>query len=355
MNIKDRMIIDDYRKSRNDFLRLEEIVADILKKITEDCHIIPAGIEHRVKGEQSLQGKLYKYGDWYQSLDELTDILGARVICFFSDEVDIIGKKVEEAFKVDYEKSSDKRKLIAADTFGYLSLHYIVSLPENAGYPEELCSKRFEIQIRTILQHAWAAIDHDIAYKSKFGVPRQITRSFSRLAGLLEIADDEFVRTRDAMNAYTTETHQKIMDNTADDVHIDMVSLNEYVKYNRRMTEFLRELADLCNAEIMEINPESYLEQLAWLGKNTIGDLQQMLEENRELAIKLIEQSLAATDLDIISSNVGFRFLCHAELLNKGYSEEKIKEFMGLTTSDGARAEKQAKRLLRTYEKIKEK
>ena len=353
MNAKDRLIMEEYRESKSDFEKLEEITARVLKKIVDDCQIVPAGIEHRVKEEKSLEGKLYRNGDSYQSLDDLTDILGARVICFFSDEVDIVGRKVEEFFQIDWENSSDKRKLIAANSFGYLSVHYIVSLPENAGYPEELCARRFEIQICTILQHAWAAIDHDIAYKSKFGVPRQIVRSFSRLAGLLEIADDEFVRTRDAMNRYTNETHQQIIDNEADDLLIDMVSLNEYVNYNKKMAEFLEKLAAVCHAEIMPVNPESYLEQLAWLGKRTLGDLQQMLEENRELAVKLVEASIAGSELDIISSNIGLRYLCRAELLQKGYTEKQITGFMRITANNHGRAERQAKRLLRTYEKIR--
>lgn len=354
MNIKDRMILEDFRQYKENYIKLEEIAAEMLKGIAKDCGIKPALIEHRVKDEKSLQGKLYKNSDWYQKLDDLTDLLGERVICYFADEVDIIGKRVEEVFKVDREKSSDKRKLIAANAFGYLSLHYIVNLPDDSGYPEELCKISFEIQIRTILQHAWAAIDHDIAYKSKFGVPRKITRSFSRLAGLLEIADDEFVRTRDAMNEYTTDTHEKIMNNTADDVEINMVSLYEFVKYNRKMVEFLDELAELCSAEIMEVDPESYLPLLSWLGKTKIGDLQEMLENNRDLAKKLIENSLAATDLDIISSNVGLRCLCSAELLLKNYSEEKIIEFLQLSSRDRSRAEKGAKRILGIYEKLKE-
>lgn len=62
----------------------------------------------------------------------MTDILGARVICYFGDDVDKVGKLVEQSFVIDWENSSDKRALIKADTFGYLSLHYICSLPFDA-------------------------------------------------------------------------------------------------------------------------------------------------------------------------------------------------------------------------------
>ena len=58
MNIKDRLIIEDYRKYKDDFIRLGDIVHEMLRKIADDAGILVMGIEHRVKGEQSLEGKL---------------------------------------------------------------------------------------------------------------------------------------------------------------------------------------------------------------------------------------------------------------------------------------------------------
>ena len=239
MNVKDRMIMDEYRTQKDDFIRLGETVHTMLRSMTEDAGIPVMSIEHRIKDEKSLEGKLYRKGDGYQSLDDLTDILGARIICYFNDDVDKIGHLVEQTFVIDWDKSSDKRALMKADSFGYLSLHYICSVPQGGDCPEEMCHKRFEIQIRTMLQHAWSDINHDLGYKSQFGVPRAVTREFARLAGLLEIADNEFVRVRDDMNRYTEETKRKIIENDADDVLIDMISLDEYMRSNGQMRDFI--------------------------------------------------------------------------------------------------------------------
>lgn len=353
MNLKDRMIIEEYRKSRNNFILLGDTVHNILSEIVDSAGIQILGIEHRVKTENSLIGKLTRVSDRYQSFIELTDILGARVITFFSDDVDKVGKQIEQRFKIDWENSCDKRALIKADSFGYLSLHYICLLPENAGYPEELCKLKFEIQIRTVLQHTWAAINHDIGYKSEFGVPRAIAREFSRVAGLLEIADDEFVRVRDNMNAYTHEIRQRIIHDTADDVPIDLISLREYVRLNKNMLAFLNALAAINGAEISPIPPDDYVEQLNWLHKTTLGHLQVMLEENKELALQLAQKALAGTDLDILSSSVGLRFLCRAELLAKGYTQSQAAEFLTLATGNRQRAERQAKYLFDTYKNLK--
>lgn len=351
MNLINRLILEDYRKQKDDFIKLGDTVHDILVEICRDANIKPLGIEHRVKKEKSLAGKLERSGGWYSTIEDLTDILGARVICFFSDDIDKIGKSVEERFVIDWNNSSDKRALIKADSFGYLSLHYICMLPNDAGYPDNICGKKFEIQIRTVLQHAWAAINHDLGYKSEFGVPRDVTREFSRIAGLLEIADNEFVRTRDHMRGYTENIRQKIIENKADDVHIDSISLNEYVKRNMNMQAFLHEISKIANAEISEIDAENYIVQLKFLGKETLGDLQQMMDENQNLALSLAKKSLANAELDILSSTVGLRFLCRAELLNKNYPPQKITEFLKLSLGTEEKASRQAKHLLETYEK----
>ena len=310
--------MDKYKLEKPAFEKLGETVHQMLGELVKKSGIFVMGIEHRVKSEKSLEGKLYKNGDWYQSFEDLTDILGARVICFFGDDVDEVGRLVEESFVIDREASSDKRALIKADTFGYLSLHYICSLPFGAGYPDEICGKRFEIQIRTILQHAWSAINHDIGYKSKFGVPREVTREFARLAGLLEIADDEFIRARDTMNTYIEQTREKIISNNADGVNIDMVSLNEYMLRNRKMRDFIQRIAGIEGSEISDIDPEPYIDRLRWFGIDTIGKLQQALAEKEELAFRLAENSLKGTELDILTSNTALNFLCRAMLVTGG-------------------------------------
>ena len=319
----------------------------ILSDIVNELGIMVLAVEHRVKQEKSLAGKLERKGDSYNTLEDITDILGCRVICFLSDEIDKIGQLVEERFVIDWENSSDKRAPIKEDAFGYLSLHYICSLPFGDKWPDEICGKKFEIQIRTILQHAWSAIHHDIGYKSDFGVPREISRQFARLAGLLELADDEFVRARDNMVGYTENIRQRIITDDADDVVINMISLNEYVKHNQKMQSIIREIAGVAGAEINEIDPESYIPQLAFLGISKLGDIEKMIKDNYQLAMKMAKKALSAAGLDIVSSSIALRFLCRAELLNKNYDYDKIVDSLKISLGSKEKAERQAKHLLK--------
>ena len=352
MNLKCKLILEDYRKQREHFVKLGDVVHEMLCGITEELGLSVLAVEHRVKEEKSLAGKLERKGDLYNVFEDITDILGCRIICFLSDEVDKIGKKVEEKFVVDWENSSDKRTLLKENAFGYLSLHYICSLPFGDKWPDEICGKKFEIQIRTILQHAWSAIHHDIGYKSDFGVPREINRQFARLAGLLELADDEFVRARDNMLIYTEGIRKRIITDDADDIVINMISLNEYVLHNKNMQKLIREIADISGAEISVIDPESYIPQLAYLGIKKLGDIEQMIKENYDLAIKLANKALSLTNLNIVSSSVALRFLCRAELINKNYGFEQIVEFLKISLRDQEKAERQAKLLLKQKEDI---
>ena len=98
MNLKCRLILEDYRKQREDFINLGDTVHTMLSEIVNDLGMAVLAIEHRVKEEKSLAGKLERKGDGYNTLEDITDILGCRVICFLSDEIDKIGQKIEEIF-----------------------------------------------------------------------------------------------------------------------------------------------------------------------------------------------------------------------------------------------------------------
>ena len=100
---------------------------------------------------------------------------------------------------MDADSAGDTLSWLEPDQFGYRSTHYSVRLlPDRAHLPEwrDFAQLRAEIQIRTVLQHAWAAISHALQYKREFEVPSQFRRRLSRLAGMLELADEEFTGVR---------------------------------------------------------------------------------------------------------------------------------------------------------------
>ncbi|MBQ3821123.1 MAG: RelA/SpoT domain-containing protein, partial [Bacteroidales bacterium] len=148
MDLHCEAILEEYRENLPRFEEVSREIRAALQKTFDDAGLLLAGIESRVKTEKSLAGKLELKGSKYATLADITDIIGLMVITFYIDDVDKVASAVERLFEVDWENSVDKRKVHEIDSFGYLSLHYICSRP---GFPY-----RFEIQMRTVLQHAWA-------------------------------------------------------------------------------------------------------------------------------------------------------------------------------------------------------
>ena len=163
-------------------------------------------IEARAKSVESFERKIRRLLGAQRAprhasepLKRVTDTAGVRVITYFPRTVADVDSVICSRFRV-LEKDNKTESRDAPGTFGYRSVHYLVELtPENLDRPDcrwfqDLVA---EIQVRTILQHAWAEIEHDIQYKSARALPPAIRRRLAAVAGLLEIADREFQAIRD--------------------------------------------------------------------------------------------------------------------------------------------------------------
>jgi ppGpp synthetase/RelA/SpoT-type nucleotidyltranferase len=179
-------------------------VRRILVEILREEGIGFQSIEARAKEVESFQKKISKREDdgslkYKEPLKDVTDLAAVRVIVFTPKSVITVGDIIEKTFAVEWKKDVGEER---SDTknFGYQSVHYLVKHTEDRLKLKEF--KKFkgmicEIQVRTILQHAWAEIEHDIQYKSASEIPKEIGRKFRALAGLIEIADREFQSIQD--------------------------------------------------------------------------------------------------------------------------------------------------------------
>jgi ppGpp synthetase/RelA/SpoT-type nucleotidyltranferase len=109
------MILQEYRENLPMYNRLRQIVLKQLEGCLKRSHLVVSGLEARVKQEASLAGKLELKGQKYKTIADITDIVGARIITFYNDEVDKISALVDSLFEVDWDNSVDKRKLLAID------------------------------------------------------------------------------------------------------------------------------------------------------------------------------------------------------------------------------------------------
>jgi putative GTP pyrophosphokinase len=201
---------EDYETATGSLDEFGKRIVGLVEDLLRSNDIAVHSVRHRVKRKESARRKLTAGGDAFASIEDLHDLLGIRIITYFVDHVETVGKLVRGEFEIDSERSTDKSAMLDPDRFGYLSLHYVASVSTSRiNLPEwtRFSNLHFEVQIRSILQHSWAEIEHDLGYKSARGIPDKIRRRFSRLAGVLELADDEFKAIRNSL-----ETHAKSVD-----------------------------------------------------------------------------------------------------------------------------------------------
>ena len=172
----------------------------------------------RLKTRPSLAQKLSRPDKTYAQLWDVTDLVALRVATYFEDHLEQVSRLIEQHFRVDFTHSADKTK-----PAGYRSIHYVCSAAD-APHPDF----RFEIQLRTVLQHAWAEVEHDLGYKVDDAMPEAIRRRFSRVAGLLEIADQEFVSIRRELASSRDEARATLAKSGA--LPIDLVSLDALLR-----------------------------------------------------------------------------------------------------------------------------
>jgi putative GTP pyrophosphokinase len=182
---------EDFKAVQPFYERLRDEVQFILNKQLSDAKIPIHAIEQRIKKFDSIIKKAEQV-EVADPINQLSDILGLRIICLFLSDIDRIFNLLKKNFKI--LEVDDKRFTKGETVFGYLSFHIVANLPSSHKGPryDGLKSLRFEIQVRTISMHAWAIISHYLDYKTPHAVPSELKRDFNALSGLFYVADQHF-------------------------------------------------------------------------------------------------------------------------------------------------------------------
>jgi ppGpp synthetase/RelA/SpoT-type nucleotidyltranferase len=319
-------LLDQYRKNLDLYNKLSNVVNDKLREHIRLSGIELNAIEVRVKAEKSLVGKLERKGSKYQSINNITDIVGARIIAFYNEDVDRIASIAEKLFVIDWDNSVDKRKMHQVNSFGYNSLHYICRLSRDFYFDREhpeLNTIPFELQMRTALQHVWSAIQHDIGYKSDIEAPDEYHRNLSRLAGLLELADNEFSRIRTAIADYRRHASVLVKKGKLEEVMLDGDTFKSYLELSP-FSKLNQKIAAITAAELNETSFMPYLAVLKSLGMHTLSDVEQLVKTYEDDAYQLALYQLGSTDIDILSSTIGLQNLCIVYILRSGGGRQDV-------------------------------
>lgn len=170
-------------------IELEAVVINALKGVGVPIHLVTARAKEIASLRRKVRRKRYQH-----PATEVTDLIAVRVITYFGHDIDRVERELRGQLEISERKSRDARKGLAEDRFGYRSVHLIARLrPALLPTGKSAIGRRwFEVQIRSILDHAWSEIEHEAVYKSGVNYPAAIKRRFKALAAALEVLEDTF-------------------------------------------------------------------------------------------------------------------------------------------------------------------
>lgn len=184
----------------------------------------------------------------------LTDVMGIRVICAFLEDINIALDQIKQVFDIkEIEvKGADKK----FSEFGYESVHVLIKIPDSCKpalkgvyenlipvSPDAVC----EIQIRTILQDAWAEVEHELIYKTEFSpFDKPLRRKLASINASLSLADITFQEIRDYQNKLQREldnrrkTFYSMTDNLLNEENFENIATEDI----SRVTPFIQGTID---------------------------------------------------------------------------------------------------------------
>ena len=196
--------IDWYSSTYSNYCQFSELILQKIITALNERDFVIAYSSSRAKDIDSLIKKCKKTicdkesGEFVLKYDnpqkQITDLAGVRIVTYLKTDIDAIKKIIERLFTIDVDNSGDKIDAMSDNEIGYLSMHYIVSLKEITFETSKFKDYKCEIQIRTILQDAWAQIFHDRQYKGILNdvcYSYEIKRKTSLIAGALELIDNQ--------------------------------------------------------------------------------------------------------------------------------------------------------------------
>jgi ppGpp synthetase/RelA/SpoT-type nucleotidyltranferase len=315
-------ILADFANNTPALDALRERVEGELRGLIADANLPVQIVSSRTKSIDSLRRKLALPEKTYQRLTDVTDLVGVRIAATFEDTIEDVARLIERTYQVDFGHSTDKLRTTDHERFGYRSLHYVCGVPDDSGLPPQM---RFEVQVRTVLQHAWAEVEHDLGYKATEEVPAVIRRRFSRIASLLEIADQEFVSIRSDLSRYQQRVRDELHDANRP-LPLDLVSLSALVRTESFVVIDASVARALGKPVVDEPWSPSYLVDLLKLaGITTTSDAVSAAQRHSTEVARVIEPyfrfakdtfGLDADNVAAVQRGYGLFFVAHIAMLH---------------------------------------
>ncbi|WP_051878664.1 GTP pyrophosphokinase family protein [Chryseobacterium sp. FH1] len=321
---------------------LKSLVESLLVANNIKFHII----ESRTKDSDSLVEKIER--KQIKDLNEITDLSGIRIIVYYQDDIDKIERIVRDNFIVDEPNSINKSELYKSNEFGYLSVHYIITLNndrEKLAEWKNFSKLKAEIQVRTVLQHSWASISHELSYKKNYEIPKEIERKLYRLAGLFELADEQFLEIREDHTKIFNELRKIDGDNKIEFEDINLITLTYLFTEDNRLDIFNSIYDVAINAGFIDnddSNSKQFLSEILRIAKilnlKNLKELVETLIKNEALYLEYFNKLISMNESDNWFGTLEF-FVGLALMLD--FNNDQILEYKQIANKWGDKILKQ--------------
>lgn len=296
----------EYKKKKPLFERTLDNFQQAISLFLTEKKIHYLSISGRLKTLESLMEKVERKS-YSNPFDDNEDFCGIRIIVYYPKDINEVQKIVDKEF--DVQTSFDKGDQLEVNEFGYRSKHSVVKVKKewlSAPNYRGLEDIKVEIQVRTILMHAWAEIEHKLAYKNKQQVPKELQRQLFRLSAKFEESDEQFQTLKEGIENYREDVKENVK---------SKITNSKNIQLNRDSLVALLEfyLPSYPN------NPgltTSLLEELLYR-KITFSEAEELLKKIEPLAHELNKEVFPNKDLHLTRATL----MSYALDLFKGYSE----------------------------------
>lgn len=275
MTDRETSLIERWRSERDMYRAWGDYVAELLSTAVGQ-KIAPVSLElffripikPRLKEEGSLLAKaFYRDKNYANPYDEIEDKIGIRVVVLYSEEIRLVESEIltEKHWSATKARDFEEERNLRPFEFDYQSLHYVVRANSGNIYRGVTIADGTpcEIQVRTILQHAYSELTHDTIYKPTVKAEPGVKRAAAKSMALIEATDDYFAHVRSRIEA-ALEPGRKVTAVTLR-LYRDLIAATpDPSPLNTQMIDFFRQWA----REGFEDDLRSFYEQKAFLLAN---------------------------------------------------------------------------------------
>jgi len=298
---------------------VDEILENIILKKDHVSHFVKMYSRHRIKEDKSFLYKVfYRKRSYSNPLLDIEDKIGTRIVLLKSDEIkhvaDLIQQhdgwiaKISKDLKGELE---DQPKI-----FDYQSMHIIVKPKEDYAFEGNKDFLTCEVQIRTLLQHAFAEVSHDSTYKGPYKNDAEIIRHLAKSMALMEATDDYFSRIFSLMSS----------------------EKREFSVYIKELTRLFKEFDPSFDVANLNFDLTDRIFELLTKKKIELGDLEAFVEKYKKDLSRAIKPKNGIIFQQPISLLIGYYIINHQEFFKNSWplnNESLLQVYRAFNISSG--------------------